>query len=177
MVHLEIRKKFVGELECALWSRCIRPFSTEEYLNALEHIVTKTKIFITWNKWDIESPNKPFIEKYKTREPFKPNKTNTNEQRKFHKCGVIGHLANHCLKNARINEIVETEDHNDKEEEYDFEKDTGESEISESDGINIINAQINNNDLIYELLDLNFKLTTIWNICYKPYKHTRCQTE
>ncbi|MBW0522960.1 hypothetical protein O181_062675, partial [Austropuccinia psidii MF-1] len=46
-------------------------------------------------------------------------------------------------------------DHNCKEEESDSEKDTEESETSESDEINIINAQINNIDLIYEVLDVN----------------------
>ncbi|MBW0576982.1 hypothetical protein O181_116697, partial [Austropuccinia psidii MF-1] len=46
-------------------------------------------------------------------------------------------------------------DHNDKEEESDSEKDTEESETSESDEINIINVQINNIDLIYEVLDIN----------------------
>ncbi|MBW0515683.1 hypothetical protein O181_055398 [Austropuccinia psidii MF-1] len=51
-----------------------------------------------------------------------------------------------------MNEIVETEDHNDKEEEYYSEKDTEESETSESD-------EINNIDLIYEVLDVNQNLT------------------
>ncbi|MBW0552160.1 hypothetical protein O181_091875 [Austropuccinia psidii MF-1] len=86
-----------------------------------------------WKKLDIESPNKPFIKKDKPRKTFKPNTSNINEQRKFHKCGGIGHLAINCLKKAKINEIVETEDHNDKEEESDSEKDTEESETSESD--------------------------------------------
>ncbi|MBW0591637.1 hypothetical protein O181_131352 [Austropuccinia psidii MF-1] len=90
---------------------------------ALEYLVTRTKIGRTWKKVDIKSPNEPFIKKDKPREAFKPN-TPSNEQRKFHKCGVIRHLANNCFKRAKINEIVETDDHNDKEEE---------SETSESD--------------------------------------------
>ncbi|MBW0532030.1 hypothetical protein O181_071745 [Austropuccinia psidii MF-1] len=44
MVHMNILKKSGGELEHALRSRCIEPCSTEEYINALEDIVTKTKI-------------------------------------------------------------------------------------------------------------------------------------
>ncbi|MBW0536792.1 hypothetical protein O181_076507 [Austropuccinia psidii MF-1] len=134
---------------------CVEPCSTEEYINALEDIVTRTKAGRTWKKLDIKSPNKPFIKKDKPREPFKPNISNSNEQGKCHKCGVIRHLSNNFLRKANINEIVETESHNDKEEEFDFEKDTEESENSESDEINIINAQIKNNDLIYELLDVN----------------------
>ncbi|MBW0519436.1 hypothetical protein O181_059151 [Austropuccinia psidii MF-1] len=166
MVHMKILNKCAGELENVLRSRCIEPCSTEEYINALEDIVTRTKIGRTWKKLDIKSPNKPFIKRDKSKEAFKPNTSNNNEQRKCHKCGGIGHLANNCLKKAKINEIVETENHNDKEEESDSEKETEESETSESDEINIINAQINNIDIIYEVLDVNsnFKLTTSWNI-------------
>ncbi|MBW0534669.1 hypothetical protein O181_074384 [Austropuccinia psidii MF-1] len=133
MMHMKILKKFVGELEHALRSRCIEPCSTEEYINAMEDIVTRTKISRTWKKVDNKSQNKPFIKRYKPREPFKPNTPNSNEQVKCHKCGGIGHLANKCLKKAKINEAVETEEHNDKKEESDSEKDTEESETSESD--------------------------------------------
>ncbi|MBW0523472.1 hypothetical protein O181_063187 [Austropuccinia psidii MF-1] len=135
-----------GELEHALRSRCIETCYTEEYINALEEIVTRTKIGRTWKKLDINSQNNPFIKKDKSRKTLKPNTSNNNEQRKCHKCGGIGHLANNCLKQAKINEIVEAEDHNDKEEESDSKKDTEELETSESDEINIINAQINNID-------------------------------
>ncbi|MBW0520041.1 hypothetical protein O181_059756 [Austropuccinia psidii MF-1] len=131
MVHMKILKKCGGGLEHALRSRCIEPCSTEEYINALEDIVTRTKIGRTWKKLDIKSPNKPLIKKDKPREPFRSNTSNSNEQRKCHKCGGIGRLANNCLKKAKINQIVETEDHNDKEEESDSEKDTEESENSE----------------------------------------------
>ncbi|MBW0518699.1 hypothetical protein O181_058414 [Austropuccinia psidii MF-1] len=154
MVHMKILNICGGELEHSLRIRFIEPCSTEEYINALE-------VGRTWKKLDIESPNKPFIKKDKPRETFKPNTFKSNEKRKGHKCGGIGHLANNCLKKAKINEVVETEDHNDKEEESDSEKDTEESETSESDGVNIINAQINNIDLIYEVLDVNSNLPQV----------------
>ncbi|MBW0527719.1 hypothetical protein O181_067434 [Austropuccinia psidii MF-1] len=114
-----------------------------------------------WKKLDIKSSNKTFIKKDKARETFNPNTSNSNEQRKCHKCGVVGHLPNNCHKKAKINEIVETEDHNEKEEDSDSEKDTQESETSESDEINIINAQINNIDLIYEVLEFDSNLPQI----------------
>ncbi|MBW0560498.1 hypothetical protein O181_100213 [Austropuccinia psidii MF-1] len=114
MVHIKILKKCGGELEHSLRSRCIEPCFTEEYINALEDIVRRTKIGRTWKKLDIKSPNKPFIKNDKPREAFNANTSNSNEQRQCHKCGGIGHLANNCLKKAEINEIVETEDHNDK---------------------------------------------------------------
>ncbi|MBW0564587.1 hypothetical protein O181_104302 [Austropuccinia psidii MF-1] len=113
---MKILKKCGGELEHSLRRRCIEPFFTEEYISALKDIVTRTKIGRTWKKLDIKSPNKPFIKKDKPQKTFKPNTSNSNEQRKCHKCGGIGHLANNCLKKAKISEIVETEDHRDKEE-------------------------------------------------------------
>ncbi|MBW0514222.1 hypothetical protein O181_053937 [Austropuccinia psidii MF-1] len=105
---MKILKKCGGELEHALRSRLIETCSTEEY-----------------------------IKKDKPKDTFKPNTPNTNEKRKFYKCGGIGHLANNCLKKEKIYEIVETEDHNDKEYESESEEDTEESGTSESDEINI----------------------------------------
>ncbi|MBW0575540.1 hypothetical protein O181_115255 [Austropuccinia psidii MF-1] len=131
--HMKIFEKCGGESEHALRSRFIEQFSTEEYINVLEDIVKRTKIGRTWKKLDIKSPNKPFIKKEKPRETFNPNTPNSNEQGECHKCGGIGQLANNFVKKTKINEIVETEDHNDKEEESDYEKDTEESETSESD--------------------------------------------
>ncbi|MBW0521301.1 hypothetical protein O181_061016 [Austropuccinia psidii MF-1] len=155
MVHMKILKKCGGELEHALRSRCIEPCSTEEYINTLEDIVTRTQIGRKWKKFETKSPNKPFIKKYKPKKPFKPKTPNTNEKGKCHKCGGIGHLANNRLKKAKINEIVETEEDNNKPDESESEKDTEELEASESDEINIINAQIKNIDLTYEVLDVN----------------------
>ncbi|MBW0581907.1 hypothetical protein O181_121622 [Austropuccinia psidii MF-1] len=152
---MKILNKCGGQTEHALRSRCIEPCFKEEYLNALEDIMTRTKIGRTWKNLNIKSPNKPFIKKDKPRETLKPNKSKNNEQRKCHKCGGIGHLANNCLQKAKINEIVETEDHNDKEEGSYCENDTEESETSESDEINIINAKTHNIYLIYEVLDVN----------------------
>ncbi|MBW0492254.1 hypothetical protein O181_031969 [Austropuccinia psidii MF-1] len=161
MVYMKILKQFGGELKHSLQSRCIDPCSTEESINAVEDIVKRTKIGIKWKKLDNESPNKTFINKEKPTETFKPNTCNTNEQRKLHKCGGIEHLANNCLKKAKINEIVETEDHNYKEDESDSGKDTEKSQTYESDEMNIINLQINNIDLVYEVLDVNSNLTKV----------------
>ncbi|MBW0499981.1 hypothetical protein O181_039696 [Austropuccinia psidii MF-1] len=91
MLHMKILKKCRGELEHALRSRCIDPYSTEEYINALEDIISRTKTGRTWKKLDIEIPNKPFIKEDKPREPSKPNIPKTNEKRKFHQCGGVEH--------------------------------------------------------------------------------------
>ncbi|MBW0544639.1 hypothetical protein O181_084354 [Austropuccinia psidii MF-1] len=123
---MKILKKCGGELERPLRSRCIEPCSTDEYINALEDIVTKTKIARTWKKFGMKIPNQP-------RKPFNANRPITDEQIKCHKCGGISHLANNLPKRQKINEIVETKDHNDKEDESDSEKDAEESEASEGD--------------------------------------------
>ncbi|MBW0464984.1 hypothetical protein O181_004699 [Austropuccinia psidii MF-1] len=105
---MKILKEFEGESEHGMKSRIIETCFTEDYINALQDIVTGTQIGRTWNKLDIKIPNKQFIKKYKPREPLKPNIPTTNEQKKFHKCGGIGHLANNYLKKAKNQEIVET---------------------------------------------------------------------
>ncbi|MBW0510028.1 hypothetical protein O181_049743 [Austropuccinia psidii MF-1] len=105
MVHMKILKKWGGELEHALRSRGIEPCSTEEYINALEDMVTRAKIGRNLKKVDIKSSNKPFIKKDKPRETFKPNTSKSNEQIKCHKCGGIGHLANNTLKKKKSMEL------------------------------------------------------------------------
>ncbi|MBW0571228.1 hypothetical protein O181_110943 [Austropuccinia psidii MF-1] len=110
MVNTKICKKCRGELKDSLRSRYTEPCSTQEYINALEEIETRTKSGKTWKKSDIKSPHKASIKKDKLKEHSKPK--NTNEKRKFHKCGGIGNLANNCLRKAKIIEIVETEGHN-----------------------------------------------------------------
>ncbi|MBW0499525.1 hypothetical protein O181_039240 [Austropuccinia psidii MF-1] len=161
MVHMKRLKKCGGKSEHSLRSRCIETCSTGRYINALEDIVTRTKIGRTCKIVDIKNTNEPFIKKDKPREPFKSNKPNSNEQRKCHKCGGTGYLANNCRKKGKISEIVETEYHNYKGEESYSEKDTEESETSERDKINIINAQINIIDLMYEVLDVSSNLPQV----------------
>ncbi|MBW0539834.1 hypothetical protein O181_079549 [Austropuccinia psidii MF-1] len=131
MVHKKILRKCGGALEHSLRRRFMEPFSTEEKINALEDIVTRTKTGRTWKKLDIKISNKPYIKKDKVKNPPKPN--STYKRRKCHQCDGIGSLANNCIKKEKINKILETKDHNDKEEESYSEKDIEESEKSESD--------------------------------------------
>ncbi|MBW0551897.1 hypothetical protein O181_091612 [Austropuccinia psidii MF-1] len=119
MVLIKILKKCGGKLENSLRSRRIEPCSTEEYIYVLEDLPTRTKIGRAWKNLDIKSTRNHFIKKDKQKEHLKPNKTNENF---FHKCGIIGSLANNFLKNSKINEIMEKEDHNDSEEVYDYQR-------------------------------------------------------
>ncbi|MBW0467741.1 hypothetical protein O181_007456 [Austropuccinia psidii MF-1] len=69
---MRILKKCGGELEHSLGHRFIEPCSTQEYNNALEDIVTGTKIGRKWKNLDTKSPTKPFIKKDKPKEPLNP---------------------------------------------------------------------------------------------------------
>ncbi|MBW0498112.1 hypothetical protein O181_037827 [Austropuccinia psidii MF-1] len=50
MVHKRILRKFGGDLEHSIRNRCIEPFFTEDYINAMEDITTSTKIGRNWYK-------------------------------------------------------------------------------------------------------------------------------
>ncbi|MBW0514593.1 hypothetical protein O181_054308 [Austropuccinia psidii MF-1] len=104
MIHKRILRKFNGDLEHATRRRCIVTFSTEDYINAMEDITTRTKIGINWYKPPIDNKNsgKPIS---------KPNEPHEKSPLKCHKCGSTSHLANTCPKKTRINEIeIEKED-------------------------------------------------------------------
>ncbi|MBW0580061.1 hypothetical protein O181_119776 [Austropuccinia psidii MF-1] len=68
MVHKRIFRNYGGELEHAIRSRFNDPCSTEYYINAMEHITTRTKIGRNWYKPPMDNktsgkplpkPNKP----------------------------------------------------------------------------------------------------------------------
>ncbi|MBW0511489.1 hypothetical protein O181_051204 [Austropuccinia psidii MF-1] len=63
LVHMKILKKCGGDLENSLRNSFIEPCSTEQSINALEDIVTRTKLGRTWKKVDIKSPNESFIKR------------------------------------------------------------------------------------------------------------------
>ncbi|MBW0583094.1 hypothetical protein O181_122809, partial [Austropuccinia psidii MF-1] len=98
MVHKRILRKCGGDLEHAIRSRFIEPCSTEDYINAMEDITTRTKIGRNWSKSPIDNKTngKPIS---------KPNKPQDRLPLKCHKCGSTSHLANTCPKKTRINEI------------------------------------------------------------------------
>ncbi|MBW0577443.1 hypothetical protein O181_117158 [Austropuccinia psidii MF-1] len=55
MINMKILRKCGGELEHAIKCRCIEPCSTEDYINAMEDIITRTRIGKTWTKIPMES--------------------------------------------------------------------------------------------------------------------------
>ncbi|MBW0568189.1 hypothetical protein O181_107904 [Austropuccinia psidii MF-1] len=55
MVHRSILRRCGGDLENSIGRRCIEPCSSEEYINAMEEITTRTKIGRSWYKPPIDN--------------------------------------------------------------------------------------------------------------------------
>ncbi|MBW0476669.1 hypothetical protein O181_016384 [Austropuccinia psidii MF-1] len=108
MVHKRILRKCGGDLENAIRRRCIEPFSTEDYSNAMEDITTRKKIGRNWYKPPIDNRTSGKL-------ISRPNESKERARLKFHKCGSKSHLANTCPKKARINEIEIEKDEYTKE--------------------------------------------------------------
>ncbi|MBW0537644.1 hypothetical protein O181_077359 [Austropuccinia psidii MF-1] len=98
MIHKVILRKCGGDLEHAIRSRCIEPCSTEDYINAMEGITTRTKTGRNWYET-------PMNTNTSGKTIPKPNKPHEKAPLKFHKCGSTSHLKNTCPKKTRINEI------------------------------------------------------------------------
>ncbi|MBW0473141.1 hypothetical protein O181_012856 [Austropuccinia psidii MF-1] len=98
MLHERILRKCGGDLEHSIRRRYIEPSSTENYINSMEDITTRTKIARNWYKPPIDNKTSAKI-------ISKPNKPNDKTPLKCHKCGSKCNLANTCSKKTRINEI------------------------------------------------------------------------
>ncbi|MBW0574742.1 hypothetical protein O181_114457 [Austropuccinia psidii MF-1] len=98
MIHKRRLRKCGGDLEHAIRSRCIEPFSTEDYINSMEDITTWKKIGRNWYKHPMENKasGKPIP---------KPNKPHEKAPFKWNKCGSTSYLENTCPKKTRINEL------------------------------------------------------------------------
>ncbi|MBW0511454.1 hypothetical protein O181_051169 [Austropuccinia psidii MF-1] len=117
MVHKMISTKCGGDLEHSIRSKFIEPYSTEDYISAMEDINTRTEIGKNWYK--------PSMDSKKSEKPNpKPNKPHDKAPLKCHKCGSTSHLSNTCPKKTRINEI---------ETEKDDTKETNDIPVHESD--------------------------------------------
>ncbi|MBW0537402.1 hypothetical protein O181_077117 [Austropuccinia psidii MF-1] len=97
MINMKMTRKYGGELENAIKCRCVEPCSTEDYINSMEDIITRTRIGKTWTRVPLESKM--------------VSKTSREDKRpeipvlKCHKFGRTSHLANTCTKKTKINEI------------------------------------------------------------------------
>ncbi|MBW0535746.1 hypothetical protein O181_075461 [Austropuccinia psidii MF-1] len=120
MINMKILRNCGGELEHAIKSRCVEPCSTEDYINAMEDIITRTKTGKTWTKNPIESKRVPKI----------PREDRRQERPvlKCHKCGSTSNLANTCTKKTNINEVQVIEVVHCTEEKEEFDQDSAISE-------------------------------------------------
>ncbi|MBW0511870.1 hypothetical protein O181_051585 [Austropuccinia psidii MF-1] len=137
MVDKRILRKCGGDLEHAIRRRFIEPCSTEDYINAMEDITTRTKNFRNWYK--------PPMDNKTTGEPIpKPNKPHDKAPLKCQKCGSTSHLDNTCPKNTRINEIeIEKDDTKETKHVYVHESDSEPSEEKElPDELSIENINV-----------------------------------
>ncbi|MBW0577992.1 hypothetical protein O181_117707 [Austropuccinia psidii MF-1] len=109
-VHKRILRKCGGDLEHAIRRRCIENCYTEDYINSMEDITTRTKIGRNWYKppMDNKTSGKPIP---------KPNTPHEKAPLKCNKCRSTSHLANNCPKKTRINEL-EIEKYDTKETKY-----------------------------------------------------------
>ncbi|MBW0580393.1 hypothetical protein O181_120108 [Austropuccinia psidii MF-1] len=97
IINMKILRKCGGELEHAIKSRFVGPCSTEDYINAMEDIITRTRIGKTWTKIPMES-------KMVSRIP-REDRRQEKPVLKCHKFGSTSNLANTCTKKTKINEV------------------------------------------------------------------------
>ncbi|MBW0554991.1 hypothetical protein O181_094706 [Austropuccinia psidii MF-1] len=71
MINIKKLRKCGGEMEHAIKCRCVETCSTEDYINSMEDILTRTRIGKTWTKIPIESKMIPKISR-EDRRPEKP---------------------------------------------------------------------------------------------------------
>ncbi|MBW0508927.1 hypothetical protein O181_048642 [Austropuccinia psidii MF-1] len=96
IINMKILRKCGGELEHAIKFRCLEPCSTEDYINAMEDIITRTRVGKTWTRVPMESK---MVSK-NSREDKRPERPVL----KCHKFVGTSHLAKTCTKRTKINE-------------------------------------------------------------------------
>ncbi|MBW0554015.1 hypothetical protein O181_093730 [Austropuccinia psidii MF-1] len=145
MIHRRILGKFGDDLEHSIRRRCIEPCSTEDYINAMEYITTRTKIGSNWYKhpMDNKTSGKPIP---------KPNNPHEKAPLKCHKCGSKSHLANTCPKKTRINDI-EIDKFEDTKETNNVSLHDSDSEASEEEEVP--------DELIVENINVSFEVTEV----------------
>ncbi|MBW0551156.1 hypothetical protein O181_090871 [Austropuccinia psidii MF-1] len=88
----------------------------EDYINAMEDIITRTRIGKTWTRIPMESK---MISK-----TSREDKRHERPVLKCHKCGSTPHLANTCTKKTKINEVQCTEEKEVSDLDYAVAEDT-----------------------------------------------------
>ncbi|MBW0525690.1 hypothetical protein O181_065405 [Austropuccinia psidii MF-1] len=134
MINMNLLRKCRGELEHAIKCRCVEPCAAEDYINAMEDIINRTRIGKTWTKIPMESKMLPKISR-EERRPERP-------VLKFHKCGSTSNLANTYTKKTKINEVqvIEEVQFTEENEESDLDSEVSEDTPVEDYSIENITA-------------------------------------
>ncbi|MBW0547170.1 hypothetical protein O181_086885 [Austropuccinia psidii MF-1] len=113
MININILRKCGGDLEHAIKFIYVETWSSEDYINAMEDIITRKRFGKTWTRHPMKSK---MILKISREE-----KIPGIPVFKCHKCGSTSNLANTCTKKANINEIqvIEKAQCDELKEEYD----------------------------------------------------------
>ncbi|MBW0490682.1 hypothetical protein O181_030397 [Austropuccinia psidii MF-1] len=153
MIHIKILTKCGGELEHALKCRCVQPCSTEDYINSMEDIITRTRIGKTCTRRPMESK---MVSKA-SREDERPERPVL----KCHKCGSTSNLANTCTKKTKINEsqVIEEVQCTKEKEEYDLD-----SAVSED--ISLEDYPIENITAFFETTEVHTNLPQYSEDCH-----------
>ncbi|MBW0507143.1 hypothetical protein O181_046858 [Austropuccinia psidii MF-1] len=97
MINMKILRKCGGELEPAIKCRCVEPCSTEDNVNSMEDIITRTRIGRACTRVPMES-----------KIVYKPSREDKGPERPVlncHKYERTSHLANTFIKKTKIHEV------------------------------------------------------------------------
>ncbi|MBW0564361.1 hypothetical protein O181_104076, partial [Austropuccinia psidii MF-1] len=134
MINMKLLRECGRELGHSIKCICVKPWPTEDYINAMEDILTRTRICKTWTRVPMESK---MVSKT-SREDKRPERPVL----KSHKCGRTSNLANTCTKKTNINEfqVIEEAQCTEEKEEYDLDSAVSENTPVEDYPIEIITA-------------------------------------
>ncbi|MBW0586406.1 hypothetical protein O181_126121 [Austropuccinia psidii MF-1] len=135
--------------------RCVNPRSTEDYINAMEDIITRTGIGKTWVRVPMESK---MVSKT-SREDKRPEKPVL----KCHKCGSTSHLANTFTKKTKINyvQVIEEVQCFEEKEESDLDSEVSEDTSAED-------YPIENITIFFEVTELHTYFPQSSDYCHTP---------
>ncbi|MBW0575947.1 hypothetical protein O181_115662, partial [Austropuccinia psidii MF-1] len=153
MICMKILRKCGGELEHAIKCRCSKPCSAEDYINAMEDIITRTRIGMNWTKIPMKSkmvPNTSREDRKLERPVFK-----------CHTCGSISHLANTCTKNTKINEVQVIE-----EVQFTKEKEESDLDSAVSEDTPVEDYPIENITPFFEVTEVHAHLPQYGEDCH-----------
>ncbi|MBW0589803.1 hypothetical protein O181_129518 [Austropuccinia psidii MF-1] len=107
MIHRKILRQCGGDLEHAVKSRTTEQSSTEDILNILEEVTTRTRIVSSEVnlKTRFNTPWKDSVDKNPKENSNNARYKSADTVRKCHICQSTTHLANTCPKRGKINEI------------------------------------------------------------------------